>query len=211
MMKKYKKTMIITSILILVPILFGLVFWNRLPEEIATHFGSDNVANGWSSREFTVFGMPLCMLALQWACFAATLNDPKKRNISEKLFMLVLWIVPVISLIMFSMIYLNAFGIVLNIGMIANLLLGIIFIIMGNYLPKCKQNYTVGLKIPWTLHSEENWNRTHRLAGWLYMAGGILFVLNAFFLWEAMLIVIMALVFVPAIYSFLLYKKDRAA
>lgn len=207
MMKKYKKTLTLTSVIILLPIVIGLIFWNRLPDTIATHFGSDNVANGWSSKPFVVFGMPAVMLLLHWVCAAATMNDPKKKNISDKMFRVILWIVPVISLLTLSMTYMNALGIAVNIGMVTNLLMGVVFIIIGNYLPKCKQNYTAGIRIPWTLHSEENWNRTHRLAGWLLLLGGILFLINAFLLSEMMLIVIMALVFVPAVYSFFLFKK----
>ena len=207
MMKKYKKTLTLTSVIILLPIVIGLIFWNRLPDTIATHFGSDNVANGWSSKPFVVFGMPAVMLLLHWVCAAATMNDPKKKNISDKMFRVILWIVPVISLLTLSMTYMNALGIAVNIGMVTNLLMGVVFIIIGNYLPKCKQNYTAGIRIPWTLHSEENWNRTHRLAGWLLLLGGILFLNNAFLLSEMMLIVIMALVFVPAVYSFFLFKK----
>ena len=207
MMKKYKKTLTLTSVIILLPIVIGLIFWNRLPDTIATHFGSDNVANGWSSKPFVVFGMPAVMLLLHWVCAADTMNDPKKKNISDKMFRVILWIVPVISLLTLSMTYMNALGIAVNIGMVTNLLMGVVFIIIGNYLPKCKQNYTAGIRIPWTLHSEENWNRTHRLAGWLLLLGGILFLINAFLLSEMMLIVIMALVFVPAVYSFFLFKK----
>lgn len=207
MMKKYKKTLTLTSVIILLPIVIGLIFWNRLPDTIATHFGSDNVANGWSSKPFVVFGMPAVMLLLHWVCAAATMNDPKKKNISDKMFRVILWIVPVISLLTLAMTYVNALGIAVNVGMVTNLLMGVVFIIIGNYLPKCKQNYTAGIRIPWTLHSEENWNRTHRLAGWLLILGGILFLINAFLLSEMMLIVVMALVFVPAVYSFFLFKK----
>ena len=86
MMKKseYKGIMIITSIMILLPMIIGVVLWDKLPSEIATHFGTDNQANGWSSKPMTVFGMPLLMLALQWFCFLITSNDPKKRNINKR-------------------------------------------------------------------------------------------------------------------------------
>lgn len=207
MMKKYKKTLIITSILILVPMLVGLILWNRLPDTMATHFGSDNEANGWSSKPFVVFGMPLIMLALHWICLIATMNDPKKKNISGKMFRIIFWIVPVTTILTLTLTYLNALGVQVDIGMFVNLLMGVLFIIIGNYLPKCKLNYTAGFRIPWTLSSEENWNKTHRLAGWLCLIGGILFLLNAFWLSEVMLIVIMGLVLIPSIYSFILYKK----
>ena len=98
------------------------------------------------------------MLALQWFCFLITSNDPKKRNINKKMFTFVLWLVPIISLIVMMSTYTIALGYSVDIGMIVNFLMGIVFIGIGNYMHKIKQNYTVGIKIPWTLSSEANWN-----------------------------------------------------
>ena len=91
--------------------------------------------------------------------------------------------------------------------MICFVLLGIIFVILGNYLPKAKQNYTFGYKIPWTLNSEENWNKTHRLAGWLMVIAGIILIINAFFLFEWVVMVLAAVALAPVVYSYILYKK----
>ena len=207
MMKKYKKRIIISSVITLLPILAGLILWNRLPDTIATHFGNDNVANGWSSKPFVVFAMPLLLLGLHLFILFVTMNDPKRKNISEKMFGFLIWFVPVLSVFIFSITYCNALGMNVNIGMAVNIIVGIVFLVIGNYLPKCKQNYTAGIRIPWTLNSTENWNRTHRLAGWLFMLGGILFFLNAFLQWSGMFFVVIVIALLPEVYSFLLYKK----
>ena len=96
MMKKYKKRIIISSVITLLPILAGLILWNRLPDTIATHFGNDNVANGWSSKPFVVFAMPLLLLGLHLFILFVTMNDPKRKNISEKMFGFLIWFVPVL-------------------------------------------------------------------------------------------------------------------
>ena len=207
MMKKYKKRIIISSVITLLPILAGLILWNRLPDTIATHFDNDNVANGWSSKPFVVFAMPLLLLGLHLFILFVTMNDPKRKSISEKMFGFLIWFVPVLSVFIFSITYCNALGMNVNIGMAVNIIVGIVFLVIGNYLPKCKQNYTAGIRIPWTLNSTENWNRTHRLAGWLFMLGGILFFLNAFLQWSGMFFVIIVIALLPEVYSFLLYKK----
>ena len=207
MMKKYKKRIIISSVITLLPILAGLILCNRLPDTIATHFCNDNVANGWSSKPFVVFAMPLLLLGLHLFLLFVTMNDPKRKNISEKMFGFLIWFVPVLSVFIFSITYCNALGMNVNIGMAVNIIVGIVFLVIGNYLPKCKQNYTAGIRIPWTLNSTENWNRTHRLAGWLFMLGGILFFLNAFLQWSGMFFVIIVIALLPEVYSFLLYKK----
>lgn len=205
--KEFKTTIILTSLITIIPMLVGVVLWEQLPDTIATHFGTDNVANGWSSKPFTVFGLSGILLVAQWICAFAILNDPKKKNISNKVFGLILWIIPVISLIIYAQIYAIALGYQVDVGLFTNLIVGILFVAIGNYLPKCKQNYTVGIRLPWTLSSEENWNRTHRFASWIWILGGVVFILNAFLQLEWILAIIIVLVVFPAAYSFLLYRK----
>ena len=97
----------------------------------------------------------------------------------------------------------------INLVRFVPMLIGILFIIIGNYLPKCRQNFTMGVRLPWTLASEENWNRTHRLAGKLWIIGGLLMTLYTMI--EMHMIFFIAVVFVmtliPAIYSYTLYRK----
>ena len=85
-MKINKKLLIVTSVLLLLPILAGLILWNQLPEQIATHFGVDNAANGWSSKAFAVFGIPGIMLGLHWFCLFATAADPKRSRSEARWF-----------------------------------------------------------------------------------------------------------------------------
>ena len=208
MMKKYKWTILITTIITISPMFIGLLLWNQLPDVIATHFGSGNVANGWSSKPFAVFGLPLILAGVQLLCAFATLNDPKKNNISEKFFKWIFWIVPVISLICCLSCYAIALGKNVDIGLLVNLIIGAVFVIVGNYMHKIKQNYTVGIKVPWTLYSEENWNRTHRLASWLWILGGFCFIANSLLQTEWILLaVIVVITIVPIGYSYILHRK----
>ena len=210
MLKDNKKTLIITSILTILPILVGVFFWNRLPDVMATHFGTNNEANGFTSKAFAVFGLPLILLAVEWFGALVTSHDPKKQNISPKMFAFVLWIIPVVSLLGAATIYPYNLGYQMDITFIAELLIGIIFIVVGNYLPKARQNYTIGIKIPWTLANEENWNRTHRMAGYLWVIGGILMVIAALTgiaKTQWMIAVFFILAIVPFVYSYWLHVK----
>lgn len=208
MFKQYKKTLIAASVLTLLPVVIGLLLWNKLPDRIPTHFGADNMANGWSSKPMAVFGLPLLLLALEYFCAFFANADPKKKNINQKLMRLILWIVPVLSVVTCLSCYVIALGVPVDIGMLINILIGVMFVIMGNYMHKIKQNYSVGIKLPWTLNSEENWNRTHRLGSWLFVIGGAAFIINGFFQSEWVLVGFLVCVFViPAGYSFFLYKK----
>lgn len=210
MIKKHLKTIVITSVLNLTPMIVGIILWDKLPESIPTHFGINNEPDGFSSKPFAVFGLPLFMLAMHLICIFATKADPKKQNISDKVFTLILYIIPAISLLMCAMIYPTALGKKVNIGLITMLFIGLIFLIIGNYLPKCKQTYTIGIKLPWTLADSENWTKTHALAGKLWVICGLIIILTAFL--ETPFIffpVVLIMILVPTVYSYMLYKKKR--
>lgn len=208
MIKKNLKTMIITSIIILLPIVVGLILWDKLPAEMATHFDSNGKADDWSPKWIAVFGMPLFLLVVHWFCVAFTSVDPKRQNFSDKIIILMMWLCPVVSIVGNGATYLYAFDNTVNTTPMAMMLLGCVFLVIGNYMPKMKQSYTIGIKIPWALNSEENWNLTHRFGGYMFMLGGIVVIIAGFiqqFWLVPVAFVLMA--FVPMAYSFILYKK----
>lgn len=207
-MKVNKKTIILTSIIILLPIVFGLVMWNKLPDPMPTHFGADGVADGWSSKSFAVFGLPLVMLAVHLVCIFASKTDPKSSNYSEKLFAVIMWLIPVLCLLGEGTTYAYALGYTVNITQYVLILMAVIFIVIGNYLPKCRHNYTLGVKLPWTLADENNWNATHRVAGYVWIIGGLVLLVNAFFFnMEIFLGVVFVMVLIPSVYSYMYYRK----
>jgi len=210
-MKKIdKKTLLVTSIITLLPIVVGLLLWDKLPDMIPTHFGMDGTPNGWSSKPFTVFGLPALMLFFHWLCLGVTSVDPKYDNINDKVLGIVVWICPVISLLVVVASYGSALGWEMNISKYVMFGCGVLFMVIGNYLPKCKQSYTMGIKLPWTLDDEENWNRTHRFAGFLWVAGGAFIAINTFLEWEWLfLVVVFVMVLIPTIYSFLYFKRNK--
>ena len=208
MIKKNLKTLIITSIITLLPILAGIILWNQLPDKLPVHWDISGNIDGYASKAFVVFALPFIFTALNWICSFTTLADPKKQNHSGKVLSLVFWLVPLISVVLFGVIYAASLGKKVLITIVLPVMLGFIFVIIGNYLPKCKQNYTVGIKTPWTLNSEEIWNKTHRLAGWLWVAGGIAIMVFGFFkiVW-AVLPIVLVISLIPLIYSYVLHKK----
>lgn len=209
--KVNKGKIFISSVVILLPVLIGIVLWKRLPNEMVTTFGTNGEPTGWSSKPFAVFGIPIFILICHLICCAATCTDPKNNRISRKVFSLIMWICPIVSIFCTWTTYGYALGMNIHIESSGPILMGILFIVIGNYLPKCRQNYTVGIKLPWTLYDEENWDRTHRLAGRLWMIGGGIFLLLSFVKGDllAWLIigVLAVLAIVPVIYSFLYYLK----
>ena len=208
MIKKNLKLLIITSIVILLPIVAGLIFWDQLPAQMPTHWNAAGEVDGWSSKPFAVFGLPMIMLAAQWLCVLGTASDPKKKNHTAKVLHLVLWIVPVLSVVLHTITYLTVLGYGVRIEMVMPIFIGLVFVVIGNYLPKCKQSYTIGIKIPWTLNNEENWNKTHRFAGFLWVICGVVIMLTGIFGGFIIFFAItLVMVLAPIIYSYILHRR----
>ena len=209
MLKKYRKTLIITTIITLLPVLAGIILWDKLPEEFPIHFDIAGDVDGWSSKTFGVFGMPLILAAVQWLCVLGSLKgDPKAENLEGKVFGLVLWIVPVMSVLLHALVYCTALGMEMNVQIVIPVVMGLLLAIIGNWLPKCKQTYTLGIKLPWTLENEDNWNRTHRFAGPVWVVCGMVIMvcglIGGAFLW-VMLAAFLVMLIAPTAYSYLLF------
>ncbi len=211
MIKRNKISIILASLLTLSPIIAGIALWDRLPESMPTHWGISGEADGYSSKTFAVFALPLIMLAFMWLCIFFTTLDKKNKDQNEKVLGSVVWIVPILTCVISAATYVGALGYKFSSSRIILSALAVMFIVIGNYMPKCKQNRTIGVKIKWTLESEENWLRTHRFAGIVWFVSGILSIFclllpeKAAFI--AFLPILLVAVAAPIIYSFVLHKK----
>ncbi len=208
MIKKNLRTIIATALITLSPIVIGLILWDKLPAEIATHFGTNGIPDGYSSKAFAVFGLPFVMLAIHLLCVLATRLDPKHSNITDRNFKLVLWITPLLSVILSVLCFAYSINNTVPVVTVLIVFMGVLFVIIGNLMPKVKQNYSLGIKIPPTLHDKDNWYKTHRFAGKIWVIGGVLICLTAVFknIFVFMTIILL-LAFVPMIYSYRIYKS----
>ena len=197
-----------TALLCLLGMIPGLVCWNRLPDVIPMHWGIDNQPDGWGSKAFVVFGLPLIMVALHLICCLADNLNTKAGTQPRAVRWITRIIMPILCLVLECVTVLYVLDLFHNIGLVCCLLLGIMMIVIGNYLPKTRPNLTFGIKLPWTIHDEEVWNKTHRLAGWFMVAGGII-VLAATFLgaYVVSIVTIFIAVFLPILYSFVISRK----
>lgn len=210
-MKKINKEFLMTALLIALPMVIGAIFWNQLPEKIPTHFGIDGQADGYSSKLFTLFAFPALFLLFQIICLASFEKESVKVNIPAKMRRFYTWLIPVLSLIIQGSIYANALGFIKSGPTLVTTFLAIVFIVIGNYLPKIQRNATVGIRIPWTLSDDKNWYKTHRMAGKLWVIGGLIILLESFIqvaLPYVMGVVIAIMIVVPIVYSFILSRKN---
>lgn len=210
MIKENKWKLLVTTLVALVPVLVGIMLWDRLPDTVAIHFGAGNEPNGWSPKWFAVFGLPGMLAVLHvFSLFVVSL-DPKQKNIGKKPMGVLFWTIPTVSLVACTLTHAVALGVNVNIGFIVTLLVGMVFIVLGNQLPRAKQNYSFGIKLPWTLDDEQNWSRTNRVAGWCMVFSGIVIVATSFWgsVWVLFGMIVFAVV-VPMVCSLVEYRRGR--
>ena len=203
------KPLLISTVLCLLPIVLSVALYSKLPDQIAVHFNSAGEPDNYLPKAVASFGMPIILAAINLYSHFRVNKDPKVENAAASLKVLAKWLVPLLSVILMPVTLFIAMGVSIPFVLIIKALSGVIVAVCGNYLPKCKRNYTVGFKLPWTLDSEENWNKTHRFAGFIWVAGGVIMTLCAFLSvpWVVTLAVFVLLVVLPFLYSYLYYQK----
>lgn len=210
---KKNKILIITSIICLLPIVYGLIVYDKLPDMIPSHFNFSGEVDGYTSKPLFVFGLPVFLCLLNIICNYTIKYDPKNTNQNKFMMSLPKYIIAFISFFMNMLVYYKVLYNDINISIFIPYFLGIMFIILGNYLPKCRQSYTIGIKLPWTLNSEVNWNKTHRLAGFIWVLSGIIIIVAKFIVGDniypfILFSLIILMVIIPTIYSFILYRNE---
>ena len=202
MILKNKKLLILTSLLILLPIPVGLLLESRFPEAYMQSMG------------FTIWLPPLCLLAGHWLCILITAWDPGNKERNRKPMAMILWVIPVISNLLSGLLLALSLGLEFSVAGWTSAVMGVLFVIIGNYMPKTKMNGTIGIKIRWTYSSEENWNATHRYAGRIWFVGGIALLFGPLLPEMAAMIllfvVIAVMIALPFGYSYRFYRKEKA-
>ena len=215
MLKKYGKILLISSLLILLPIAVGLALWDQLPASMNIHWNAAGEADGSAGRGFAIFFIPLLMLAMHWFCVFISHITNKDNDQNDKAMKIVLWIIPVLTNTVMAAMYIGSLGLKIDMSKIIFAPMGILFIVIGNFMPKFRRNASMGVKTPWALADDENWYATHRFAGKVWVFGGILMMplcfLPAVWGFVVMFAAIFALALSPAVYSWRFYKKQQAA
>lgn len=170
---------------------------------------------GAAGIPWVMMGIPLFLVALLWLGMWVMTKDPKGNEQNEKVMRLVIWIIPAISLLVGGELLALSMEGESIVEYVLPVLLGVTFMLIGNYLPKCKQSFTMGIKIRWTLANEENWFVTHRFAGKLWFFGGLAILPLAFLpvmtmIW-VLLGIVLLMVIPPIIYSWAYYRKQVKA
>lgn len=202
--------------LVLIAIMFavGAYLYPDLPARIPTHWGASGQIDGWSQKSFlSVFGQPLLCLGL-WVLFMLMpYLDPKRANLlrSRQVYSLILELVTGLFTVLFAASLAAAYRQSLPVDRVVTFGTGVMFVVLGNYMGRVKQNWTMGVRYSWTLADERVWTKTNRLGGRMFMLAGVMGLVGAFLPqpWPVVLLMAPALALVPAtyVYSMLLYRR----
>ncbi len=201
MIKQNKQKLILASIFTVLPSIVLYILGRFIEKEttIKDFFG------------FLIF-ISLFLLVIFWLCILVTYYDNKDNEQNTKVLNLLLWIMPSISALLSVVTLLVSLGKDTYVSNIMSVFFGIVFVGIGNYLPKCKRNRTIGMRFKWTLTNEENWNKTHRFSGFLFTACGVILILASLlsekFIFLTFPVVVLVACVASSLYSYLYYKKQ---
>jgi len=200
----------------LLPFVYLSTIWTELPARIPTHFDLGGNPNGWSDKNGLIYLLASLGIGTYLVMLLIPRFDPRKKiqQMGEKYYSLRVLMTIFMTLISVYILY-SGNGNKIN----PNLLIGLIgafYAVFGNYLQTVKPNYFIGFRTPWTLENEQTWKRTHRLAGRMWMLGGLFIVITSFTLNNNIALgiifvtITLIIVIVPVIYSYMEFKKIHA-
>jgi uncharacterized membrane protein len=209
-----KKELPILGIALLPLVYLGSV-WNSLPENVPIHWNLEGKIDDWGSK-YTLIGLVFLMPILTYILMLVVPKiDPKKRieAMGGKYDQFKFILVAFMSVLTIFIIYISK-NQKLSSPSIIFVLLGILFVSLGNYFKVLKQNYFIGIKTPWTLENEEVWKLTHLLAGKMWVIGGLVVVILSLLLPEDInfyffMSITAVISILPIVYSYLIYKKIK--
>lgn len=214
-MKFTFKTEIIPLLLVLISVILGFYFYSVFPEQVPMHWNLYGQVDSWGSRFAGAIIGPAMVAGMYLLFLVIPLIDPKKEKYEQfaKTFRLFRLLLMLVMLGVFIIASLSGLGYNLRVEIWIPLLIGLLFIFMGNYLGKIKPNWFIGIRTPWTLSNDEVWIKTHRLGGKLFMLLGLWLlcapVLPGKFVFTGMMVLMLALVLVTTVYSYLLFRKIK--
>ena len=205
----------ILLLIALIPSFLLYWFWEKIPQTIPTHYNFQGTADAWGDKSMLLWMIPGLSLFLYLLLLVIPLIDPKKQfeTMGNKYFTIRLIVQGLISSLCI-IIVLAALNTQLNFTNVMIPVLAFFFILLGYFLPGVKSNYFVGIRTPWTLNDEKNWEQTHRLGGWVFMIGGAVMLLAYLVLSEltfaiVLMVCIGAMVLIPIGYSFYLFVVGK--
>lgn len=206
-------------LIILAPAIYLAVLWKQIPEKVPMHFDiKGNVDSYGTKQNLLILVLSLTLLNVIVYLIISNIYkiDPRKTAVQNKDRMrrMAFGVATYLSAIWIMLVYEIAHNDVSMTMKFVFIAMGLLFALLGNNMYNIKPNYFAGIRLPWTLESEDNWRKTHQLAGRLWFFGGLIFALITFILSSSIagyvgVVLLAILVIIPIFYSYNLYKKSK--
>lgn len=202
---------LVSGLLIALAFAFAAWLYKGLPNPVPTHWNLAQQANGFTPKPWGAFLLPLITLGTYAVLRVLPAISPKGFRMEGFIAVYRLLAVVIVAFLFAVTVValLKASGSAVDMARLVPMALGVLFLILGNYMGKLQKNFFIGIRTPWTLANDEVWSQTHRLGGKLFMAAGI-FALAAGALGlpsAAVIAVLVAAALGPAVYSYILYRR----
>ena len=205
------RTNVLSLIFIAITTAVAAYLYPSLPEQIPTHWNFQGEVDDYTAKPWGVMIMPLMAIFVFVIMKLIPVISPKGFRTDQFRGVVNIFTVTLVGFMsaVALLVLLSASGRNVHMNEMVFAGMGLLFIVLGNYLGKVRKNFFIGIRTPWTLASDEVWSRTHRLGGWIFVLIGFFMFLNAFIRfpegWLIGSIVVVALV--PVVYSYVLYRK----
>lgn len=190
-----------------ISVVLGVICYPSMPDQMVIHWGPNGEPNGFAPKLVGVTFIPVVMLFL----FVAVRSQKQYYKKFQSSHDTILHTLMIVLLVIHSVIIAYGYGYMLNIGIFVTLILGILFVTIGNFMPRFRHNYLIGIRTPWSLASEEVWKNTHLLSSRVFFIGGILIMLTSFLPttihYILMLIIVLVTILISIGSSRYYYKK----
>jgi uncharacterized membrane protein len=208
-----KTSIILLIAMIAIAFIAGILLYNQMPDPMPSHWDAQGNVNGFMDKFWGVFLMPLITIGMVLLFLAIPEIDPLKTNIATFRDLYNLFIVLIVGFMLYTYALTLLWALNYQFNMTTMILppVGLIFIAAGYMMGKSKRNFFIGIRTPWTLSSDNVWNKTHQLGKWIFIGAGIATILCTFLgeigFWFMMTVLILA-AFVPIVYSYILWQKE---
>lgn len=205
------RTLFVSAVFVAIAVGVGLWLWPHMPARVPVHWGVHGQANGYASRLWGVAMWPLVIATLAALTVLLPAISPRRFEIRPfaDIYGVLMLAIQGVMLVLGIAAMLAGAGHAVPMATIAPLAIGVLLMVLGNYMGKLRRNFFIGIRTPWTLASEAVWERTHRLAGWLFVLAGVAMVIAAPIpaaLWLSLGAVVVACL-VPAVCSYFIYRR----
>jgi len=211
--KKVSLLGLVQVLIALASVAMSIYFYQHFPTRVPTHWGLNGQVDSWGSRGTGAFLLPALIIVIYFLFALLPKIDPRKDRYVEfaKTYSIFKTAIMTVLLAVYIATGLNVLGYPVSISFWIPFVIGLLFVVLGNYFGKLRNNYFVGIRTPWTLSNEEVWNRTHRFGGKMFILGGIIMMLSGFvptqFRMPIFIVSICAIVILPIFYSYIEFKR----